>query len=360
MTAAVMDAKPRHVWDRTDYAPADICLIVEGCYPFVPGGVSGWIDWLIRTQPERTFSVVSLWPMPNDTPPRYAMPDNVVAFHPLYLQDFGGAPRATRRKPAGLDVLAACLADFMNKGGIEGLARVVNAHRDLYPAVQLSSLFNSELAWDLVGNIYRRQMPYGSFLHFFWAWRALLGGLFATLEFPLPNAKVYHTISTGYAGVLAARAALETRRPMLLTEHGIYTNERRIELLMADWVADTIDKGHALDDPRIDLRDMWIAAFEAYARTCYEAAAEVITLYEDNQRVQQRARCRAGAIAGDRQRDRGRAVCQVDAGCGYRATDHGVDRSRGADQGCEVLHHGCQDPAGQGAKSACHRDGAGR
>ena len=30
----------------------------------------------------------------------------------------------------------------------------------------------------------------------------------------------------------------------ILTEHGIYTNERRIELLMADWVADTIEKGH--------------------------------------------------------------------------------------------------------------------
>jgi glycosyltransferase involved in cell wall biosynthesis len=133
---------------------------------------------------------------------------------------------------------------------------------------------------------YRETMPYGSFLHYFWAWRALLGGLFATLEFPLPRARAYHAISTGYAGVLAARAAIETRRPMLLTEHGIYTNERRIELLMADWVADTIDKGHRLDDPRIDLRDLWIAAFESYARTCYGAATEIVTLYRDNQRAQ--------------------------------------------------------------------------
>lgn len=52
---------------------------------------------------------------------------------------------------------------------------------------------------------------------------------------------------------------------------------------MADWVADTIDKGHALDDPRFDLRDMWVRAFEAYARTCYEMASDVVTLYRDNQ-----------------------------------------------------------------------------
>ena len=87
-------------------------------------------------------------------------------------------------------------------------------------------------------------------------------------------------------GVLAARAAFETGRPSILTEHGIYTNERRIELLMADWVSDTIDKGHALEDPRVDLRDIWVRAFEGYARTCYEGCSEVITLYEDNQLVQ--------------------------------------------------------------------------
>ena len=66
--------------------------------------------------------------------------------------------------------------------------------------------------------------------------------------------------------------------------HQSFVPGRSAEL--ADWVADTVDKGHALDDPRSDLRDMWVRAFEAYARTCYEACAEVVTLYEDNQRVQ--------------------------------------------------------------------------
>jgi glycosyltransferase involved in cell wall biosynthesis len=273
-------------WNRKSTVPADVCLIVEGCYPFVPGGVSGWIDWLMRTQPDRTFSVVSLWPQPNDVPPRYMMPDNAISFHPLYLQSFGAVPRQSRRIPQGLDDLARSLGSFLNGGGVQALVDVSASLTSLKPRVPLDVLFNSQVAWDLVSKMYQGGMPYGSFLHFFWAWRALLGGLFAALEFRLPQAKVYHTISTGYAGVLAARASLETGRPMLLTEHGIYTNERRIELLMADWVADTIDKGHSLDDPRTDLRDMWIHAFEAYARTCYEAATEVITLYEDNQRVQ--------------------------------------------------------------------------
>ena len=264
----------------------DVCIIVEGCYPYVPGGVSAWIDWLIRTQTETSFSIVALWPRPTSQPPRYALPPNVVSLQHLYLQSFGAEPVKTLAMPRGIEELGASLGLLMSEGGLEPLRRATAAIAVTRRDVALPRLFNSPVAWEIARRAYDKEMPFGSFLHFFWAWRALLGGLLATLEFPLPKAKVYHTISTGYAGVLAARAGLETGRPALLTEHGIYTNERRIELLMADWVADTVDKGHALDDPRFDLRDMWIRAFEAYARTCYETCTEVITLYEDNQRAQ--------------------------------------------------------------------------
>lgn len=300
-------AEPALAWNRTAPVPADVCLIVEGCYPYVPGGVSGWIDWLIRTQPQLSFSVVSLWPSPTGTHPRYAMPDNAVAFQTIYLQDFGKPPRRRETIPGGIDAFARALDQFMRRGGVEDLAAVMRTRSQMTPTFGFGRLLNGPAAWDIVRGMYETRMPHGSFLHYFWAWRALLGGLFATLEAPLPKARIYHAISTGYAGVLAARAARETGRPMLLTEHGIYTNERRIELLMADWVADTLDKGHALDDDRTDLRDLWIEAFEAYARTCYEAATEVITLYEDNQRVQkvlgaksERCRVIANGIAIDR------------------------------------------------------------
>jgi polysaccharide biosynthesis protein PelF len=274
-------------WSRTQARPADVCIIVEGCYPFVPGGVSGWIDWLIRSQPATSFSIVSLWPAPSQHEPRYVMPPNAIAFHPLYLQSFGDEPTQSARRPRGLEALAGALQTFLSTGGGPALDRLMQALAVTERDMPLTRIFNSPVAWDLAQAMYSDRMPYGSFLHYFWAWRALLGGLFATLEFKLPEAKVYHTISTGYAGLLAARAAAETGRPVIMTEHGIYTNERRIELLMADWVADTIDKGHALDDPRLDLRDMWVHAFEAYARTCYDACDQVITLYEDNQKVQQ-------------------------------------------------------------------------
>ena len=270
-----------------DRSPAaDVCLIVEGCYPYVPGGVSAWIDWLMRSQPTTSFSIVALWPRPMTVPSRYARPDNLVAIDHLYLQQFGARPVSRGVPTLSVERLGEALTRLMTIGGDRALAEVMDECSQLRCKMSLEQFFNSPAAWQLVQDMYRREMPYGSFLHYFWAWRALLGGLLSVLEFPLPKAKVYHTISTGYAGLFAARARLETGRPALLTEHGIYTNERRIELLMADWVADTIDKGHALDDPRVDLRDLWIQAFEAYARTCYETATDVVTLYRDNQNPQ--------------------------------------------------------------------------
>lgn len=267
-------------------ADADICVIVEGCYPYIPGGVSAWIDWLIKSQPDTRFSVVALWPAPMKMPSRYAAPENLLHLDHLYLQQFGARPSAGGKVPIGIERLGDCLTRLMTGGGAIALTEAMDELAYLRRKQNLSQLFNSPAAWQLAQDMYRQEMPNGSFLHYFWAWRALLGGMLSVLEFPLPRAKAYHTISTGYAGLLAARARLETGRPALLTEHGIYTNERRIELLMADWVADTIDKGHVLDDPRIDLRDMWIRAFEAYARTCYETVTDVVTLYSDNQRPQ--------------------------------------------------------------------------
>ena len=37
-----------------------ICIIVEGCYPHVVGGVSSWVHSMIRSFPRQEFVVVSI------------------------------------------------------------------------------------------------------------------------------------------------------------------------------------------------------------------------------------------------------------------------------------------------------------
>ena len=55
---------------------------------------------------------------------------------------------------------------------------------------------------------------------------------------------------------------------------------------MAEWICDTVDKGISLHDERLDLRDIWMQIFDAHALICYQACSRIITLYEDNQRLQ--------------------------------------------------------------------------
>ena len=264
----------------------DVCLIVEGCYPFIRGGVSSWVDWLMRAQPHLSFSMIAIWPQQGDQVARYERPANLIDLRFLDLHQPGARPR---RGPGQLyrpEPLADALLGFIKGGGMHELDAVDRIVNPAGSRIGVADLLNSVQAWDVARTMYQRSMPQASFLHYFWAWRALFGGLFSTLKCPLPKARVYHTISTGYAGLVAARASVETGRPALITEHGIYTNERRIEILMADWIADTVDKGLALHDPRFDLRDMWINAFEAYAKACYEQASRIVTLYGDNQMLQ--------------------------------------------------------------------------
>ncbi|MCV5951315.1 GT4 family glycosyltransferase PelF, partial [Escherichia coli] len=62
----------------------------------------------------------------------------------------------------------------------------------------------------------------------------------ADLAEQLPPARVYHTVSTGYAGYLGAVLARRHHRPLVLSEHGIYTKERRIDLFSAQWISDNL------------------------------------------------------------------------------------------------------------------------
>jgi glycosyltransferase involved in cell wall biosynthesis len=260
---------------------ADVCLIAEGCYPFVAGGVSTWIDWLIRSHPELKFRVLAILPGDPEGEPRYARPDNLLSIDYLKLNDTHlGTSRAWPHVTP--EHLADLLGQLLNDGNAQNLAELTGLLGYARGAVSLDTLLNSPQAWATMCHHYE-SMPHAAFLGYFWAWRTLIGGLFRALTCPLPEARIYHAVSTGYAGLIGARAAIETGRASIITEHGIYSNERRIEILMADWIANSVDTGLDLSDDRQDIRELWARGFESFAHVAYSAAAEIVTLYEANQ-----------------------------------------------------------------------------
>ena len=318
----------------------DVCLIVEGCYPYIAGGVSSWVDWLMRTQRDLTFSVVAITSGHEERRKRYECPPNLLVQHDLVLNANVARKQLRLRRARVGQHLSQVLSTFMDRGGLSQFRELVGIANDNGRGVSLYDLLESPEAFGIVRGMYEALMPHASFLQFYWAWRALCGGLFATLKLELPDARVYHTISTGYAGLLAARAAIETGRPAVITEHGIYTNERRIEILMADWISDTVDKGLNVDDPRRDLRDLWISVFESYARTCYEACSQITTLYRDNQALQISLGAEIGKLKVIANGIDVRALCRPRRCPASCAANHRTDRTCRTDQGYEDLHCG--------------------
>ena len=108
-------------------------------------------------------------------------------------------------------------------------------------------------------------------------------------------ARAYHSISTGYAGFLGALLAQATGRPLILTEHGIYTKERKIDLFQSEWIHDNRNAFQRDPTELSYFRQLWIRFFEWMGRLSYDAADPIIALYETN-----RARQITDGAAADR------------------------------------------------------------
>lgn len=264
---------------------ADICFVLEGTYPFVMGGVSGWTHQLIQSLPDKSIELLCVQATKTEAlERRYDVPDNVKGLTTIFLDDFKKGPVFSRLPDNCLDDIYASIERLFKTGDAGVFTTLIEGLKD--PRVGARSILESKAAWKRILDVGERVTPSTSLLQFFWTWRSLVASLAACLTAPLPRAKVYHSISTGYAGIVGARAALEFGAPYMITEHGIYTNERRIELYSADWLYDTGRSRFSTVSKISELRDLWLSSFVSFARIAYDCADEITTLYTGNQAFQ--------------------------------------------------------------------------
>ena len=65
---------------------ADIALLLEGTFPYVSGGVSSWVNQIIRAFPEYTFALVFIGSQESDYGEmKYTLPGNVVHLERHYI-----------------------------------------------------------------------------------------------------------------------------------------------------------------------------------------------------------------------------------------------------------------------------------
>ncbi|WP_077532799.1 GT4 family glycosyltransferase PelF [Massiliimalia massiliensis] len=248
-----------------------VCLIVEGAYPYVNGGMSSWIQQLMLSMPDVEFIVQSIAATRDDIKEfKYKIPDNVLEIQEVYLMDDDYVSHAvqnrikmTRQEYQAFETLL-----FGEKADWDSIIKFF-----LERPVSLNALLSGEDFLKMVLAYYKEHFERVVFTDFLWTMRSMYLPLFTMLKSRTAKADLYHTASSGYAAVWGSMQRYLYQKPFILSEHGIYTREREEEIIRADWV-------------RGIYKDLWIQQFRKIGICGYQYADKVTSLFEDARQFQ--------------------------------------------------------------------------
>jgi glycosyltransferase involved in cell wall biosynthesis len=266
---------------------SDVCLVLEGTYPYVRGGVSSWVHDLIQRLSDIKFSIISIMPSEEHTrEERYILPTNIESVLNIHLHDYKFPPNLIKKKAENLFEYFEMFYKGIKEVSSEDLELFLLELMKHHETLDLVYAFSSHDFWDAVKDLYRKTDASISFIDFFWNYRFTFLPLLKLLKFNTPPAPLYHTISTGYAGMLAAMAKIKLNNHMLVTEHGIYTKERRIEIAQANWLYQPESEFVKAEAELGFFKEWWMKYFEVMSQLAYTYADSITTLYEGNRQLQ--------------------------------------------------------------------------
>lgn len=253
-----------------------ICIISEGCYPYVVGGVSGWVHSIIQRFPKQEFILLSIIATREQSGKfAYKLPENVKEVHEVYLQDsdWGSVNKIhrTRLNKKEYHALRSLLLDQ----DVEWPVLFDYLHNN---NVSINDLLMGEDFYHAVEDSYNMQYPDIVFSDFLWTMRSMYLPLFLALSTQIPKADIYHAVSTGYAGIIGCMGKHFHNGQFIISEHGIYTREREEELIKAEWVQRTYKK-------------IWISQFKKMSKAAYDTADVVTGLYKHANELQEELGC---------------------------------------------------------------------
>ena len=253
-----------------------ICFVLEGNYPYVRGGVSTWVDGFIRAHPDDEFILWTISDLESKEGQfKYELPDNVVEVHENFL---GTSLNLRIKKNPNLkfsDDEKEAIRQMIRCESPDWSVLLDSFHPH---STKAAEFFISEEFLNILKEFSREYYPFVGFKDLFWTVRSMFLPLLYLIGQPMPVADVYHSPSTGYAGVLAALASKKYDKPFILSEHGIYSREREEEILRSRWVIPY-------------LKNLWISMYFMFARLSYQSAQRVTSLYRRASLIQQELGC---------------------------------------------------------------------
>lgn len=253
----------------------EICIIAEGSYPYISGGVSSWINQLISEMKDIKFKVLSI--MPSQTEKleyKYKIPDNIIEIRTIYLDDYLNLnPLKKTKEPKLTDEEKIHVEKFFRFEKDVDLNIVLNTISNKKNFGDCVEFFRSKFFWELILKVYNEGYENQEFNPFFWTLRSMFLTFIHILQKDVPKADIYHSVSTGYAGLMGILAKIKHDKPLILTEHGIYAREREEEIIKAKWVTGIY-------------KQFWIDFFYFISIGAYKTSDIVVSLFERNKQIQ--------------------------------------------------------------------------
>ena len=246
-----------------------ICIISEGSYPIVRGGVSEWTQQLIKELHFVDFDIFCLAPTGQETwLAEYEKPANVKSVKIRGLATQRPLARKSAVLPKAIsDELVVCMAAVLNGTPIdcERLVSAVKSDDPIYKAWLTSKEY-----WDFLVNFYEANWGDSDFSEYFWAANGIFSSLLdtATLARQVPAADIYHSLTTGSSGFIGCLAKIIHRRPFVVSEHGLYMKERELDL--------------AKQDITPSVKNQILNYYKSMVMTCYEQADFLIPVCQDH------------------------------------------------------------------------------
>lgn len=254
-----------------------VCLIVEGAYPYVTGGVASWVQHLLQSMPDVEFVIQTIAATADSGQQfKYRIPQNVTQIQEVYLlaDDYMTHNVQKKIRLTGEEYDAFESLIFGENPDWNLIIRFF-AEKEVSLNALLAGKDFLKMTTDFYNEYYKRVV----FSDFLWTMRSLFLPLFTILKSRVEKADLYHSVSNGYAGIWGSLQKCMTGRPFLMTEHGLYVREREEEIIKADWVNGIY-------------KEIWIEQFKKIGKCCYDFSDCVVSLFEDARKLQIEMGCK--------------------------------------------------------------------
>ncbi|WP_226584142.1 GT4 family glycosyltransferase PelF [Halobacillus litoralis] len=250
-----------------------IGIIAEGSYPYIKGGVSSWVQMLMKNMPDVEFEIIAIsaGKSSSDTY-KYELPANVKGITNIPLNGLQKPKLYEKVKLSDKEKRELFHWSEFN----DPYNKALHLFADRRKIGSAKTFFRSSAFWNFVVDHYQQEDNQDSFIDYLMMWQSILMPVLTLLQNQFPNVDLVHSISTGYAGQVGAYMKETQNIPFIITEHGMYAREREEEIIQTKGIPS-------------QFKQKWINFFYHVSNQAYQQADDIITLFQSNSNFQKRS-----------------------------------------------------------------------